>query len=58
MNYTSRRAQDSGKIRTLLGRRCRFHLWEPNHFGLHKPLDLNDDAEREYGPGIKRANDI
>jgi DNA polymerase I-like protein with 3'-5' exonuclease and polymerase domains len=54
MDAVSRRAQKSGKIRTLLGRRCRFHLWEPNHFGLHKPLP-HDDAQREYGPGIKRA---
>ena len=54
MDSVSRRAQDSGKIRTLLGRRCRFHLWEPNHFGLHKPLP-HDEAQREYGPGIKRA---
>ena len=54
MDSVSRRAQDSGKIRTLLGRRCRFHLLEPNHFGLHKPLP-HDEAQREYGPGIKRA---
>ena len=54
MDAVSRRAQESGKIRTLLGRRCRFHLWEPNHFGLHKPLP-HDEAQREYGPGIKRA---
>ena len=27
MDAVMRRAQDSGKIRTLLGRVCRFHLW-------------------------------
>ena len=48
------RAQDSGKIRTLLGRRCRFNLWEPNQFGVHKPLK-HEEALREYGPGIRRA---
>ena len=48
------RAQDSGKIRTLLGRRCRFNLWEPNQFGVHKPMK-HEDALREYGPGIRRA---
>ena len=48
------RAQDSGKIRTLLGRRCRFNLWEPNQFGVHKPLK-HEDALGEYGPGIRRA---
>ena len=48
------RAQDAGKIRTLLGRRCRFHLWEPNQFGIHKPLP-HEAALAEHGPGIKRA---
>ena len=33
-----RRAQDRGRVRTLLGRRCRFNLWEPNQFGIHKAL--------------------
>ena len=41
-------------VRTLLGRLCRFHLWEPNQFGIHKPLS-HDDALAEHGPGIKRA---
>ena len=45
------RAQDAGKIRTLLGRRCRFHLWEPNQFGIHKPLP-HEAALAEHGPGI------
>tara|TARA_R100001460_G_scaffold9539_1_gene22880 strand:+ start:2335 stop:4197 length:1863 start_codon:yes stop_codon:yes gene_type:complete len=49
------RAQDAGKIRTLLGRRCRFNLWEPRKFGVHKALP-KEEAEREHGPGmIKRA---
>ena len=48
------RAQDSGKIRTLLGRRCRFNLWEPSYFGAHKPLK-HEDAIKEHGPGIRRA---
>ncbi len=54
MYAVMRRAQDSGKIRTLLGRLCRFHLWEPNQFGIHKALP-HEDALREHGPGIKRA---
>ena len=54
MDATMKRAQDSGKIRTLLGRLCRFHLWEPNQFGIHKALS-HEDALREHGPGIKRA---
>ena len=48
------RAQESGKIRTLLGRRCRFNLWEPSYFGVHKPLK-HEDAIKEHGPGIRRA---
>ena len=54
MDAVMRRAQDSGKIRTLLGRLCRFHLWEPNQFGIHKALP-HEAALAEHGPGIKRA---
>ena len=50
----SNRAQQRGQIRTLLGRLCRFHLWEPNSFGMHKALPF-DQAVQEHGPGIKRA---
>jgi len=54
MYAVMQRAQNSGKIRTLLGRLCRFHLWEPNQFGIHKALP-HDQALLEHGPGIKRA---
>jgi DNA polymerase I-like protein with 3'-5' exonuclease and polymerase domains len=54
MDKASNRAQDRGQIRTLLGRLCRFHLWEPNSFGMHKAM-THEDALREHGPGIKRA---
>ena len=54
MNSASNRAQERGQIRTLLGRLCRFHLWEPNQFGMHKAM-LHEDALREHGPGIRRA---
>ena len=54
MNAASNRAQERGQIRTLLGRLCRFHLWEPNMFGMHKALP-HEDALKEHGPGIKRA---
>ena len=33
MESVMRRAQDKGRVRTLLGRRCRFNLWEPNQLG-------------------------
>ena len=54
MDNVMQRAQGRGKIRTLLGRLCRFHLWEPNQFGIHKPLP-HDAALSEHGPGIRRA---
>ena len=54
MEKASNRAQDRGQIRTLLGRLCRFHLWEPNSFGMHKAM-THEDALAEHGPGIKRA---
>jgi DNA polymerase I-like protein with 3'-5' exonuclease and polymerase domains len=55
MTMTSTQAQFSGSIGTLLGRRCRFNKWEPNTFGMHTPMSL-EEAERTYGRGrIKRA---
>ena len=54
MDNVMNRAQERGQIRTLLGRLCRFHLWEPTQFGIHKPLP-HDAALAEHGPGIKRA---
>ena len=50
----ARRADDSGRIRTIGGRLCHFDLWEPHGFGIKKPLP-HADALREHGPGIKRA---
>ena len=54
MNHATSRAESRGQIRTLLGRLCHFHLWEPNQFGVHKPLP-HEAALQEHGPGIKRA---
>ncbi len=54
MDAVMARAQDRGQIRTLKGRLCRFHLWEPNQFGIHKALP-HDAALAEHGPGIRRA---
>ncbi len=54
MKSVSNRAQHRGQIRTLGGRLCRFHLWEPNSFGLHKALPF-EQAVQEHGPGIRRA---
>jgi DNA polymerase I-like protein with 3'-5' exonuclease and polymerase domains len=44
----STRAEREGRIRTILGRLCRFDLWEPSTFGYNKPMKY-DDAQREYG---------
>jgi DNA polymerase I-like protein with 3'-5' exonuclease and polymerase domains len=55
MNSTSKHAQTSGSIGTLLGRRCRFDKWEPNQFGMHKAMSF-EEAERTYGRGrIRRS---
>ncbi len=43
-----------GSIRTLLGRKCRFPLWEPVAWGINKALPY-EQAVVEYGPRIKRA---
>jgi len=54
-NRTSQHSQTAGSIGTLLGRRCRFDKWEPNQFGMHKPMTF-EEAERTYGRGrIRRA---
>jgi DNA polymerase I-like protein with 3'-5' exonuclease and polymerase domains len=43
-----------GAIRTLLGRKCRFPLWEPVQWGVNKALPY-EQAVIEYGPRVKRA---
>jgi DNA polymerase I-like protein with 3'-5' exonuclease and polymerase domains len=43
-----------GAIRTLLGRKCRFPLWEPMAWGVNKALPY-EQANIEYGSRIKRA---
>jgi DNA polymerase I-like protein with 3'-5' exonuclease and polymerase domains len=64
MKKVSRVAENRGYIKTLLGRRRRFDLWEPRNydkFGYNykdnKPTPLNhDDAVAEWGKfAIKRA---
>tara|TARA_R100000329_G_scaffold34571_1_gene32240 strand:+ start:7252 stop:9123 length:1872 start_codon:yes stop_codon:yes gene_type:complete len=49
------KANDEGTIRTKLGRKCRFNLWEPKDFGLHTP-EQYENASAKYGrANIKRA---
>jgi len=54
MDNVSRKANDRGKIRTLLGRACHFELWQPVQFGVYKPLPL-EQARKEYDEPLKRA---
>jgi DNA polymerase I-like protein with 3'-5' exonuclease and polymerase domains len=54
MDNVSRKANDRGKIRTLLGRACHFDLWQPVQFGVFKPLPL-EQARKEYDEPLKRA---
>ena len=46
----------SGSIRSILGRKCRFDLWEPDTFGMSKAMPYRD-AVKEYGETtrLKRA---
>ena len=48
------RAQKMGRVRTVLGRSCRFDMWEPKTFGYNQPYKF-EEAEKKYGPGIRRA---
>ena len=43
-----------GFVRSLLGRKCRFDLWEPNLFLSARALP-KEEANVEYGDNIKRA---
>ena len=57
-DLASKQGDKNGQIRTLMGRKSRFHLWEPVTFGAGKPLPY-DDAVKHYGGaggrGIRRA---
>ena len=50
----SSQGEKHGQIRTILGRKCRFHLWEPTTYGYNKPMPL-EDARKEYGGSLRRA---
>jgi DNA polymerase I-like protein with 3'-5' exonuclease and polymerase domains len=42
----------SGSLRSILGRKCRFDLWEPDTFAMHKALPYRD-AVKEHGPTVR-----
>lgn len=56
-DLASKQAEKNGQIRTLLGRLCHFHLWEPRSFEMGKPPKPFEEAQKEYGGvgGIRRA---
>ena len=50
-----KKANNEGVIRTKLGRKCRFDMWEPKDFGIHTP-ERFENASAKYGQAnIKRA---
>tara|TARA_R100000900_G_scaffold45276_1_gene36481 strand:+ start:2312 stop:4195 length:1884 start_codon:yes stop_codon:yes gene_type:complete len=54
-NRAAESADKNGAIWTLKGRKCRFDMWEPSSFGLHKATTF-EDAVNKYGKNnIKRA---
>jgi DNA polymerase I-like protein with 3'-5' exonuclease and polymerase domains len=52
----SKRAEEYGSIRTVLGRKCRFDMWEPRRYGLHRALPF-EEARQQHGSreSLKRA---
>ena len=49
------KANSEGVIRTKLGRKCRFDMWETKDFGIHTP-ETFENASAKYGSSnIKRA---
>jgi len=60
----SRRGENKGFVRTIMKRKCRFNLWEPDTpFKKRMPGDViqfnqplpKQQAQDEYGPAIRRA---
>jgi DNA polymerase I-like protein with 3'-5' exonuclease and polymerase domains len=50
-----KKANSEGVIRTKLGRKCRFDMWETKDFGIHTPEKF-ENASAKYGASnIKRA---
>ena len=47
--------QNFGYVRTVLGRRTRFNMWEPSGRGIRGVAMRKDAALREYGQFIRRA---
>jgi DNA polymerase-1 len=54
---TSNRAEASGHIHTILGRRCRFPLWEPRRYGdgREQPLPFEQACKTWGRRNVRRA---
>ena len=51
MEAVSNRVQygsSDGSVRSILGRKCRFNLYEPTNFGMHKAMPF-EEAKAHYG---------
>ena len=53
-DMTADRASKKGVIRTWLGRKCHFDMWEPVKYGTGRPLKYKE-AVHEYNGEVKRA---
>jgi len=53
---TTKKASESGVIRTWLGRKCRFNMYEPRSFKYNKALPMKEAIDEYGGKGsIRRA---
>ena len=53
---TTRKAAESGIIRTWLGRKCRFNMYEPRSYKYNKALPMKEAIDEYGGKGsIRRA---
>jgi DNA polymerase-1 len=56
MNYCMQVAEERGFVKTVLGRRRRFDMWEPPYFQRGKfPIKGRDNAIAKYG-SVRRAS--
>mgnify|MGYP003149529488 FL=1 len=48
-------AQKYGRIRTIMGRKCRFNMWEPRTFEYSKPITEKEMKESAFPQKYRRA---